>query len=554
MAAGASWWPRRRSKAAEKAPYRVLYSNDTTHLEYCISPYRKAGERFRPEFLEKSVDETAGIGVDVHLLQPGTGWVPWWKSDTYPADDHYRWWADRYGLPLSGFAQYMLDGGDMVEVFARRCRERNLAPFVSLRLNDSHGLEFAGASQARMRDFYAKTPELGWIPQLWSRVYADHPEYRIDASSHDSVDQLWDWRHDEVRAHKLGLLRELCANYDLDGLELDLNRDPFFFNTQRTTPAERRKIMTGFIRDVREMLDASGSEKRLCLRVPNALDTYDRTGLDLGAISEAGVDMLNVSSSYYTYQVFDLETMRRRVGRDVALYVEMTHCTSLGRVVSDKGYDSATFRRTTPAQFRTTADLAYARGADGVSLFNFVYYRDHEGSQPELRGPFHEPPFEVIPAIRDRLPAGDEPRDYFLGNLLTWNRFFKGTGPPWRQLPQTVRAGGAARFTMDMELPDIAGSTATLIVQTQEPAPGLAWSATLNGAYIGSGFAAAPVEEPFRTRANGRREVLRAWRFPADLLASGKNEILVSASGAGQATVVFVRIRQGGIHAGAPSG
>jgi len=31
----------------------------------------------------------------------------------------------------------------MVGVFVRRCRARGLAPFVSLRLNDSHGHEFA---------------------------------------------------------------------------------------------------------------------------------------------------------------------------------------------------------------------------------------------------------------------------------------------------------------------------------------------------------------------------------------------------------------------------
>ena len=63
-----------------KPPYRVLYSNDTTNILSCVSPWHRAGAPFRPEMLEATVDEVAGLGVDAHLLQPGLGWVPWWQS------------------------------------------------------------------------------------------------------------------------------------------------------------------------------------------------------------------------------------------------------------------------------------------------------------------------------------------------------------------------------------------------------------------------------------------------------------------------------------------
>lgn len=58
-------------------PFRVLYSNDMTNILTCISPWHKPGEPFRPEMLDATIDEVAGQGVDVHLLQPGLGWVPW---------------------------------------------------------------------------------------------------------------------------------------------------------------------------------------------------------------------------------------------------------------------------------------------------------------------------------------------------------------------------------------------------------------------------------------------------------------------------------------------
>lgn len=52
-----------------KAPFHVLYSNDTTNTMGANSPYHKTGELWKPEMLEASVDEADG--ADVHLLQPG---------------------------------------------------------------------------------------------------------------------------------------------------------------------------------------------------------------------------------------------------------------------------------------------------------------------------------------------------------------------------------------------------------------------------------------------------------------------------------------------------
>ena len=76
--------------------------------------------------IEGSVDETAGTGIEVHMLQPGFGWVPWWKSRLYPFTEHVEFMKERFGsrVPKGGWAEYMASGGDMVEVFTRRCREK----------------------------------------------------------------------------------------------------------------------------------------------------------------------------------------------------------------------------------------------------------------------------------------------------------------------------------------------------------------------------------------------------------------------------------------------
>ena len=128
-----------------KAPFRVLYSNDTTNILSCTSPWHKRGEAFRPEMLEATVDEVAGTGVDAHLLQPGLGWVPWWQSKVYPPAEHYRWLKETYGVKPDGFGQYVLAGGDLVQLFIDRCRKRGQVPFISFRLNDGHHKEWVNS-------------------------------------------------------------------------------------------------------------------------------------------------------------------------------------------------------------------------------------------------------------------------------------------------------------------------------------------------------------------------------------------------------------------------
>ena len=50
-----------------KPPFKVLYSNDFTNIQSCVSPYHSKGQEWTPEMLEATVDETAGTGVEVHM-------------------------------------------------------------------------------------------------------------------------------------------------------------------------------------------------------------------------------------------------------------------------------------------------------------------------------------------------------------------------------------------------------------------------------------------------------------------------------------------------------
>ena len=41
----------------KKAPFKLLFSNDTTNIETCVCPYHKKGEAFPPEMLEAFLDK-----------------------------------------------------------------------------------------------------------------------------------------------------------------------------------------------------------------------------------------------------------------------------------------------------------------------------------------------------------------------------------------------------------------------------------------------------------------------------------------------------------------
>lgn len=509
-AAGASPRPRR-----PRAPFRVLYSNDTTNLLTCVSPFHKKGEDFRPEMLEAAIDEAAG--VDVHMLQPGLGWIPWWKSSVYPGDGHYRAFVKQTGLDPGPWGRYIMSGGDVVKAFLDHCRKRRLTAFISLRLNDGHHVGNMNAGDRRAASV--------------SRFYREHPEWRIGPDPKDWNQAVMNWAVPEVRDHKFAFIREICLNYEIAGFELDFMRHSSFFRLEETTSAQRAAIMTGFVARVRRVLDETSNGRRrwLCVRVPCRLAAYDRLGIDLRAMVAAGLDMVNLSVHYCTQHQTDLAVIRRLVP-EAAVYLEMTHCTYRGAGIPGWG-DSFPFLRTTDHQFYTGAHLAYERGADGVSLFNFVYFREH--GTPG-RGPFHEPPFHVLKRLGDRAWLARQPQWYVLAKV--------DNVPPLadRPLPRRMAPGQTRTFVMDLApLRDV--RHAVFRLRTVEPTnSGDRWKARLNGEDLRpAAYIAKPLDHPYDAGL-GSPGQYACFECPPQAAWPGTNEITVSLGGGGVLTIDYM--------------
>ena len=510
-------------QTGHQAPYRVLYSNDTTNLSGCISPFHKKGEPFRLSMLEASVDEVAGL-VDAHFLQPGLGMVPMWPSKVLPLEEHYRWLKERYNQEPDSFGRIVLSGGDVVKTFVDRCRLRGQAPFISFRLNDAHHKEFADTKPGE---------KTGYLGMSVTRFYEEHPEYHIVPGSKRSGDLVQNWAIPAVRESKFALIRELCENYDLDGLELDFMRFYGFFPAE--VPVEqRRSIITDFVKQVRELLDRTtreGKRRWLCARIPCYLKAFDPLGIDVSAMVAAGLDMVNASASYFTLQQTDLPAIRR-LAPNAAHYLELCHSIWNGEKLV-VGYDTFVFRRATQEEMQTAAHLAYARGAQGVSAFNFAYYREH-GSPG--RGPFAEPPFEVFKHLKDPAWLAKQPQHWFLAPA--WNNPF--VRPPL--LPRKVKSGSTTKFTLDLAPPDGGWKTGgRLRIQLEKaPANGSQWTARLNGTELtSSDDVSEPFPNPYPSML-GKPEQMRTWIVPVSVPRDGKNKLELSLKSGEEATLNYL--------------
>ena len=500
-----------------RAPFRVLYSNDMTHVAYCISPYHKRGEKWTPEMFLASVDETAARGVDVHMLQPGLGWIPWWQSEVYSMAEHREWWkacndGDVCTRPVHRF---LLDGGDPVRLFVERCRQKGLAPFISLRMNDCHYLHLVNDKE----NFTQSANE------AICRFYAEHPDWWLSTT-------IWkngmDWTVPEVRDYRFALIEELCNNYDIDGLEMDFMRFPNYFR-EAVPYDERAGIMAAFIARVRTALDkrARGKRRWLCMRVPVLLKWHRDRGIDVRRDVDAGVDMINLSAFYYTQQQSDTARICAMTPQ-AAVYLEMCHCTTSGERRGASWGDARTYRRTTDEQYYTGAHLAYSRGGAGVSLFNFVYYRQH--GHPN-RGPFCEPPFHVLQHLGDPAWLARQPQHYVVGAEKDYRR-----ATPFRLAP-----GGQVQWETDMAPPTGGWTQAGVLrIQTQEALGDAALTASINGHHLDRApHTSEPYPNPYPPLL-GTPETLAAWAVPATALRDGVNTIEVAQAGGVDVDIIFV--------------
>ena len=525
---------------AAPPPWRMIYNSDLVNVIDCESPFNPRGGTsvLTEAKLRAHVAEAAVPGMGAFLLAPGFGWVPLWQSRICPPGEHAKWFAAHFQKqPANPVFDFVLNGGDIMGILIDEARKNKLAAIAAYRVNDGHYLDLA---------FEPEKVTARNVAYL-SRFYTENPRLRRSPlNKNDWHDRVHDWSKPEPRAYKEALVCELIEMYPaLDGVELDFQRHPHFF--PGSLPMKKRvEIMVDFLKKIRAALDessrkAGGAPRYLGVRVPlwpKLSDSsirngsWEETGFDPAAWAAAGVDWFNLASHYSLNQDMRGVALARKAAPGTRLYAELTHSPGGWRFAADnpkgsRGVSTSGIihRNSTKELLETTARLACARGADGISFFNFAFYRAY-GTNRDTRGPFNEPPFDLMPALAEPQALEDAPLYYF------------------KSLGDAGFADGASRRNIDLDLKPARGNPAAilrlLVLAPKEvslpfnegaPPPGEVdrgeWSVKLNGKNlpaVQTPMPAYPFPTPYKAGLN-RAEQYLAFEIPAGAIKDGMNKI-----------------------------
>jgi hypothetical protein len=444
--------------------FKVLFNHDGTCVFASDSSYQSTKQPVGLKQVQGYVDEVADAQCSALLLSPVWGQtIPLWDSDVVPlwkgvgrtmtCPDTFQ------GKVIARIRDLLLSGVDFVGETGRRCKERKLPFLLSWRMFDMHGIE---------------RPEDPWTNDFYVR----NPQFRIG----DPEVPFWnskialDFSHPEVRAYQLSIIRELFERYDFEGIELDFLRSPYFFS--RRIPYERRvQSLRAFLQGVREIVDRRGKDRPIGARVPQTWDLVLELGLDLSAFAREGLlDWVNVSPFYETSSELEIARYRAKLP-GTRIFGELTQTTGVVKAL-ELGLE--TTRKSTPETLRSTAQTFLAQGADGVSMFNFCYYRDYSFGTSNQHDRT-EPPFAALHGITDAARLAVEPHHYVLARQ---NWFHQG------QLPLRLDSAGSRHLQASLAVgQDYTRSEnrapyddpAVLRLLLEKPATGVAVLARLQG-------------------------------------------------------------------------
>jgi hypothetical protein len=157
-------------------------------------------------------------------------------------------------------------GIDYLPHLIRRAHDQGLTFVASFRMNDTHVKSYPTSAMS-------------------SEFWKTHQHYRIwDATDGKSYyNAAMDYSHAEIRQRYRDAIAEVVGEYDVDGIELDFTRSPYFF--QPFEAWRKRAILTRFVREIGELLEERGAQRQrpltLILRVPCLERALTMAGIDL---------------------------------------------------------------------------------------------------------------------------------------------------------------------------------------------------------------------------------------------------------------------------------
>lgn len=481
----------------------LIQNEDCTNFFYFQDfPPGEAGA-----IVDAYVDVLAEAGVTVLMCNTNARrtnyhskvWEAFWDGYDPKGPDDQKFLA---AVPPKSRPLYRKLIGNMLEVHRQgvdypqrviaRCRARNIAPWISLRMNDVH------ENNNLDHPFHSNL----WRQSQFFRQ--GHPGYYARAL---------DYTHPEVRAHYQALVAETLERYDVDGLELDFLREPYLFSAGREKAGQA--ILIEWLRGVRRLADEAAKRRghpvRLGVRVPSCPETAIGLGLDAPTWAREGlVDLVVAAPRWSTLEyAMPLDKWRNLLGDEVTL--------AGGLEVNYRPTPQAAARAVTPEEAHGAAMAVLSGGADVVYLFNYFQH-----GHPQWQPPLYQRALRAMSSL-ERLR--ELPRRHavtFRDVVLPGEKYRAPLPASGKELSFVVPLGPSPTSAWQME---------TLIEIAASAADRVAPAVSLNGV---TGKPASEVR-----LKTGNRQV--SYRFAASAV-SGRNDDIVRVTSAADKPVEVHRV------------
>lgn len=411
-----------------KLPNRNLLNADCNAYFYSSEIWQPEGGKMNRNLIHNMIKYMADQGIDTFLMNPNgqklycpskaLDYIH--KNYTRNGRDFFRAQAICENVPadrLEDYFQYQfkianayLDleeaGINWFGETAIACRKYGISPWISIRMNDTHGGNQPEKSYMNA-DFFKKDPS---VRQPKPSINPDEVIERY----------AFDYGKKEVRDYMFSMIRECIEEYDYEGIELDFLRDPIILKP--VASQEEIDTMTDWFHEIKKLARKksiqTGRPFPVGIRTPAHLNLMRDMGVDIrGLVSKKILDFVVFGNYYQTSWDMPHDELRKELGDDVTIYGSIDGAINWLRVRSEKslktgGYlDGNLGDRPTAysAEFiRGNAVTKLVLGADGVEQFNNFFGWDNRMGKP--------PAGEALPYLYDLEFLRGKPKYYTLSS------------------------------------------------------------------------------------------------------------------------------------------
>jgi len=355
---------------------KIMFYTDARHAHI----YRYEPPMSKEEYLAV-VDELAGTTVDAIMLVLGEGRTMLHDTKVGELLGHNidKWDHATFKRAHLNAKHLIDEGNDPLRILCEHAHERGIALYPVLQVQ-KHGVTEATVRCSNFR---------------WENQHLEIGAAGDVDPNFKGFDCL-DFKHKEVRDERFAIIREVLTEYSVDGFELQLAQEPYFFHPKELD--EGRGIMTDWVARVYEEVKRSGSDRELVIRVPNSIEKANELALDVGQwVKNRIVDVLVPNPTPLTQMT------------DFSPILNVTKDTGI-RVIVPIGDGIGTDRRgsSTLSSQRGAATNYWEQGIDGLYLGGWHGQWPYDES---FYGKLRELPYPDMMAAKDKfylVPTSDD--------------------------------------------------------------------------------------------------------------------------------------------------